>query len=134
MGSTVLTSALSLFRPDGPPPDALVGRRLCKALEHRGSKIKTCPYCTESLPFFNLIRQRLTPSEQKAIECPSCKSTISVQGGASMWASFGIGSTGGYLLGKVFGGFSVEVVVASVVFGLLIFVISSYFTAPIRRG
>lgn len=51
-----------------------------------------------------------------------------------MWASFGIGSTGGYLLGKVFAGFSVEVVVASVVFGLLIFVIYSYFTAPIRRG
>ena len=42
-----------------------------------------------------------------------------------MWASFGIGSTGGYLLGKVFGGFSVDVVVGAGVFGLLIFVISS---------
>jgi len=108
--------------------------QVLQALEHRGSTIKTCPYCTETLPFFNLIRQRLTPSEQKAIKCPHCKSTISVQGGASMWASFGIGSTGGYLLGKVFGGFSPEVVVASVIFGLLIFVISSYFTAPIRHG
>lgn len=105
-----------------------------RVLEHRGSKIKTCPYCTETLPFFNLIRQRLTPSEQKAIECPRCKSTISVQGGASMWASSGIGSTGGYLLGKVLGGFSPEVVVASVIFGLVVFVISSYFTAPIRHG
>jgi hypothetical protein len=25
-----LTSASNSFRPDGPPPDALVGRRLCR--------------------------------------------------------------------------------------------------------
>ena len=25
-----ITSASNSFRPDGPPPDALVGRRLCK--------------------------------------------------------------------------------------------------------
>ena len=57
-----------------------------------------------------------------------------MQGGASMWVSLGIGSTGGYLLGKFLGGFSIEVAAVSVVSGLLVFVVSSYFTAPIRNG
>ena len=98
------------------------------------SDMKTCPYCTKTLPFFNLIWQRLTPSEEKALKCPFCLSVISVQGGASMWVSSGMGSVGGYIFGKLLGGFSFEVAAVSMVFGLLIFAISSYFTAPIRHG
>ena len=49
-----------------------------------------------------------------------------------MWPPLAIGSTGGYLLGKFMGGFSVKVTVISAVVALLIFIISSYFMAPVR--
>jgi hypothetical protein len=51
-----------------------------------------------------------------------------------MWASFAIGSTGGYLLGKLAGGFSIQTILISLGVGILLFVISAYFTAPIRHG
>lgn len=102
----------------------------------RRPSIKTCPYCTERLPFFNLIKQRLTFSEKKAIECPNCKSTISSQGGASIWWSFGFGSTSGYLFGKLLSSTSISftIIVASIFIGLFIFILSAYFTAPIRTS
>ena len=84
------------------------------------------------LPFFNIIWQRFTFSKTKPLVCGHCGSIISVQGGASIWTSLVIGSTGGYLLGKLLGGFSIEVIVISVVVGSVIFIISSYLTAPIR--
>lgn len=88
------------------------------------------------MPFFNLVKQRLTLSEEKALACPSCGSVISTQGAASMWASLVIGSTGGWLLGKFFGlaGLSVKTLVVSGSIGLVIFIILSYFTAPIRNA
>ncbi|TVZ40940.1 hypothetical protein P886_0275 [Alteromonadaceae bacterium 2753L.S.0a.02] len=49
-----------------------------------------------------------------------------------MWTSLAIGSTAGYLLGKLLGGFSIKVLLISVFVGLVIFIISSYFTAPVR--
>jgi ABC-type multidrug transport system permease subunit len=51
-----------------------------------------------------------------------------------MWVSLGAAPIPGYLLGKLFGGFSVEVVLVSVVLGILVFIFLSYFTAPIRHG
>ena len=102
----------------------------------RRPSIKTCPYCIERLPFFNLIKQRLTLSEEKAIKCPNCKSTISSQGGASIWWSFGFGSTSGYLFGKLLSstGLSYTTILASVFIGLFVFILSAYFTAPIRTS
>lgn len=95
--------------------------------------IKSCPYCVRPLPFLNLVLQRLTISTTKPLVCPRCESVISVDGGASMWTSLAIGSTGGYLLGKMlFGSFTIKTVVVGVVAGLILFVVSSYFTAPIR--
>jgi hypothetical protein len=96
--------------------------------------VQTCPYCVKALPFFNLVRQRITTSETKPIMCPSCGSVISMQGGATIWSSLAIGSTGGYLLGKALGGFSAETALVCVIGGLILFVISSYFTAPIRNA
>ena len=64
--------------------------------------------------------------------CGNCGSVISVQGAASLWPSIAIGSTGGYLLGKFLGGFSLKVILISVAFTLIIFIVSSYFTAPLR--
>ena len=49
-----------------------------------------------------------------------------------MWESVAIGSTGGYLFGKLLGGFSVKVLLISAGVGLVLFIISSYFTAPVR--
>ena len=71
-------------------------------------------------------------SESKPIYCPYCSSTISVQGGASMWISLGLGSTGGYLLGKAMGEISLSTIALVIVTALVIFMVSSYFTAPIR--
>ncbi len=65
--------------------------------------MKYCPYCTKRLPFFNIV-----------------------------WASLLIGTTGGYLLGKFMGNFSIQTILISLGFGLILFAISSYFTAPIR--
>ena len=96
--------------------------------------MKTCPYCIKVLPFFNTVRQRLTFSESTPLICGSCNSIISVQGGASMWPSLAIGSTGGYLLGKFLGGVSIKIIVISVIFALVLFIVSSYFTAPVRNA
>ena len=93
--------------------------------------MKYCPYCTKRLPFFNIVWQRLSINGNKELVCPNCKSIISSQG-ASVWASLVFGSTGGYLLGKFMGNFSVQTMLISIGVGLLLFVVSSYFTAPIR--
>ena len=49
-----------------------------------------------------------------------------------MWVSLGLGSTGGYLLGKAMGGLSLSTIALAFVAALVIFMVSSYFTAPIR--
>jgi uncharacterized membrane protein YoaK (UPF0700 family) len=49
-----------------------------------------------------------------------------------MWTSLAIGSSCGYLLGQFLGGFSIKVVAISLAFALVLFIICSYFTAPIR--
>ncbi len=49
-----------------------------------------------------------------------------------MWPSIAIGSTGGYLLGKFMGGFSLKAILLSFILGLTLFIILSYLTAPIR--
>jgi hypothetical protein len=74
----------------------------------------------------------MTMSESKPIYCPYCASAISVQGGANMWISFGLGSSGGYILGKAMGDISVPTVALIISVAVAIFVVSSYFTAPIR--
>lgn len=49
-----------------------------------------------------------------------------------MWQSLAIGSTGGYFFGKLLGGFSVKIILLSVTVGIVLFIVSSYFTAPVR--
>jgi len=49
-----------------------------------------------------------------------------------MWVSLGLGSTGGYLLGKALGEISLSNIGLVIVTALAIFMVSSYFTAPIR--
>lgn len=96
--------------------------------------IKHCPYCVRSLPFLALVRQRLAFSRDGTLVCPHCGSVISVQGHASLWISLGVGGSGGYLLGKLLGGFGIGVAAISLATGLVLFVVASYFTAPIRSG
>jgi DNA-binding IscR family transcriptional regulator len=49
-----------------------------------------------------------------------------------MWASCVLGSTGGYLLGKVMGDIDLLTITLVVSVTIVIFVLSSYFTASIR--
>lgn len=51
-----------------------------------------------------------------------------------MWLHVAIGSGAGSLLGEYLGGFTFEVVVTSVLAGLIIFMLLAYFTAPMRDG
>ena len=94
--------------------------------------IKTCPYCTCKLPFFNLLRQQLTLAENKALVCPHCSSTISTIGHASIWVSLGLGSSSGFLLGKLLGGLTLKSVLLAGGSSAVIFFILLYITAPVR--
>jgi hypothetical protein len=71
-------------------------------------------------------------SESKPIYCPHCSSVISAEGGASIWVPFGLGTSGGYILGKVMGDINVLTITLITTAAVAIFVVSSYFTAPIR--
>lgn len=96
--------------------------------------MKRCPYCVKTLPFFAVVWQRLTFSEEKSLICPHCKSIISSQGVGSVLFSGSCGGSCGLLLGNVFGFFEVRTVVYICGISFLIFVISLYFTASIRRS
>jgi uncharacterized membrane protein YoaK (UPF0700 family) len=94
--------------------------------------MKHCPYCTKRLPFWNLVWQRLTFSEEKSIVCPSCTSVISTQGYASIWPSLSCGIGCGGLLGMFLGEMSLTrflLVIGVVILTSPIFI---YISAPIR--
>ncbi len=96
--------------------------------------LKTCPYCTRVLPFFNLIWQRLSASEKEGLHCPHCRSVISMQGSASLGLPLGLGGASGWLMGKWLGysDLSVSTIAISSGIFLLVFIVASYFTAPVR--
>ena len=96
--------------------------------------LKTCPYCTKVLPFFNLIWQRLSASEKDGLHCPHCRSVISMQGSAGLGLPLGLGGASGWLTGKWLGysDLSVSTIAISTGVFLLVFILASYFTAPVR--
>jgi uncharacterized membrane protein YoaK (UPF0700 family) len=96
--------------------------------------MKYCPYCTKRLGFFNLVRQRLTFSEEKAICCPSCSSIISTQGGASIWLSLSCGAGCGGLIGMFLGNFSWKGLFILLIVFVLVSPLLIYLTAPIRSS
>lgn len=96
--------------------------------------MKLCPYCTKILPFFNTVFQRLTFSKDKPLVCGNCGSVISMQGGASIWISLVLGSASGGLLGKLLGNLSYSTLALTLLVGVVLFVLSSYFTAPVRES
>ena len=95
--------------------------------------MRYCPYCIKRLPFFNLVWQRLTCNKEKPLVCPHCRSVISPAGGASMWLPSVIAPVGGYLFATFSAEFSVKTVMLSLVIGLILFILSSYFTAPLKK-
>ena len=96
--------------------------------------MKYCPYCTKRLGFWNLVGQRLTVSEEKAIYCPSCSSIISTQGDASIWLSLGCGAGCGGLIGVFLGDLSLLGLLIVAVIFLLVSPVFIYLTAPIRSS
>lgn len=96
--------------------------------------MKYCPYCTKRLGFWNLVRQRLTVSEEKAIHCASCSSIISTQGDASIWLSVGCGAGCGGLIGMFLGDLSLLGLLIFAAVFVLVFPVVIYLSAPIRSS
>ncbi len=94
--------------------------------------MKRCPYCVKTLPFFSVIWQRLTFSEESPLVCPNCNSIISNQGAASIWFSAVCGGGLGSLLGKIIGSFEVGTIIVIAFVSSVTFCVSLYFTAPVR--
>lgn len=95
-------------------------------------EIKYCPYCLKRLPFFNLVWQRLTFSENKALVCRNCASVISTQGDASIWVAFACGGGCGSVLGHILSPLSLKALAISGAVGFLVLAVMAYITAPVR--
>ncbi len=95
--------------------------------------MKTCSYCSNRLPFFNLIWQRLKAHRDSAIVCKHCTSLISQNGGAS-WIDGTFSCIAGALsFFLIDSDVALSAAIAFLV-GFLVLLVSSYFTAPIRKG
>ena len=95
--------------------------------------MKRCPYCVRSLPFFSIVWQRLSASEESALKCSRCGSVISSNGGA-LWPDASIASVIGFVISELLRDMSVKTIAISISVAALVFIISSYFTAPIRSS
>ncbi len=95
--------------------------------------MKMCPYCVKRLPFFNTVWQRITASEDSALKCGNCGSVISSNGGALLLDA-GIASIVGFVVSEALRDASIKTIIISVCIGVVVFIISSYFTAPIRNA
>ena len=94
--------------------------------------MKRCPYCVKRLPFSSTVWQRLTAGEEGSLKCNNCSSTISNVGAATLWPDAALGSICGFVLSEVFRDYSIKTTAICIFAGLIIFIVSSYFTAPIR--
>lgn len=99
----------------------------------RVSSMKRCPYCVRTLPFFSIIWQRLTANDESALKCSRCKSVISSNGGA-LWPDALIASVIGFIISELLRDMSMKTIAISLSVAALVFIISSYFTAPIRSS
>lgn len=95
--------------------------------------MKSCPYCLKTLPFFNLVWQRLKADRDNAIVCERCSSVISQNGGAN-WIDGSFSCIAGGLCFHFMDLNTVPSVTIALLAGFLVLLVSSYFTAPIRKG
>jgi hypothetical protein len=99
--------------------------------------MKYCPYCVKPLGFVSIVTQRLFMKEKSALYCPNCGSVISSSRHAKIPLLFGGSGTTGYLLGYVTSKY-IETpwtsILVGVFIGALIFLLLTYFLAPIRRA
>ena len=95
--------------------------------------MKTCPYCLNTLPFFNLIWQRLKANRDSAIVCKHCTSLISQNGGAT-WIDGTFSCITGTLSFYFIDLDTVSSATVAFGVGFSVLLVSSYFTAPIRKG
>jgi hypothetical protein len=95
--------------------------------------MKTCPYCSNRLPFFNLIWQRLKANRDSAIVCKHCTSLISQNGGAS-WIDGTFSCIAGALSFYLIDFDTVYSAAVAFLVAFLVLSVSSYFTAPIRKS
>ena len=95
--------------------------------------MKTCPYCSETLPFLNLVWQRLKADRDSTIVCKHCSSVISQNGGAS-WIDGTFSCIAGTLSFYLIDFDTVYSAAVAFLVAFLALLVSSYFTAPIRKS
>ena len=95
--------------------------------------MKTCPYCSETLPILNLVWQRLKANRDSAIVCKHCTSLISQNGGAS-WVDGTFSCIAGALSFYLIDFDTVYSAAVAFLVAFLVLSVSSYFTAPIRKS
>lgn len=95
--------------------------------------MKTCPYCSKTLPFLNLIWQRLKANRDSAIVCKHCSSVISQNGGAS-WIDGSLSCIGGTLSFYLIDFNAISSAAVAFTAGFFVLLVSSYFTTPIRKS
>lgn len=95
--------------------------------------MKTCPYCLKRLSFFNVIWQRLKANRDSAIVCKHCSSVISQNGGAS-WIDGTFSCIAGTLSFYLIDFDTVYSPAVAFLVAFLVLLVSSYFTAPIRKS
>jgi ribosomal protein S27E len=99
--------------------------------------IKVCPYCRETLPFWNIVYQRLFPGRQNQIRCPHCTSVISDSSGAKLpilvGGSSGLGFFMGALVAELGGAYLTSILIGVAVL-LVAILVGAYLFAPTRSG
>lgn len=99
--------------------------------------IKYCPYCTESLGFIHIVRQRLFAKEGAALTCDKCGSSISMSGRAKLGILIGGGGACGYLWGQLLAEFLPSdwlTIASSILVALIVIPLLAYWSAPIKSG
>jgi uncharacterized membrane protein (Fun14 family) len=89
------------------------------------------------LGFFSIVKQRILAKDKSALKCPECGSVISIAGNAKISLLVGSGAMMGYAFGYIVSKIiSMQwfVLLASMAVGIIIFLLLTYYLAPIRKA